>query len=464
MNQFLYWYQQWQENSIQVGFALAKVYLNSLELMNAYVSVYRRTFERIIEEKSRTFDNESAAVPGGSIPTLYKTWIKYTNKELRKELKSEEFLSLLSEYTHSFIELHSSYRVAGYPVDYFDQLLDSFKQTFRIPLSISKDFKLAPHDIVYRRGKVRLLHYRQDINKREDNKSRYLQPLLIVYAPINQFHILDLNARISVVRNLLSNGLDVYLLDCGYPSLEDNRLALSDYIDHIHHAIQTIRQQTGIEKASMLGYCWGGIFALIYAALNNDNVRNLALMATPIDFSKDETVLGTWSKTIESGAMMDEFGQMDGQLLDMIFLMRNPPRYAFDKYLKFLERLHDEEFVSTFIDTERWLYDTPPVPGNLHRQIINDCYKHNLLASNKMELDGGKRQKIDLRKVTVPLLTIVAERDDIVSLESALAVNDCVSSKDKATLRNPGGHVALCISNEAHRKLWPEVAKWILSK
>jgi polyhydroxyalkanoate synthase len=256
----------------------------------------------------------------------------------------------------------------------------------------------------------------------------------------------------------------VYLLDWGYPSLEDNRLALSDYIDHVHHAVQTIRQQAGIEKASMLGYCWGGIFALIYAALHNDNIRNLALMATPVDFSKDETVLGTWSKTIKSGAMMDEFGQMDGQLLDMIFLMRNPPRYAFDKYLKFLERLHDKDFVSTFIDTESWLYDTPPIPGNLNLQIINDCYKHNLLASNKMELDSGRRQKIDLRKVTVPLLTIVAERDDIVSLESALAVNDCVSSKDKATLRNPGGHVSLCISNEAHRKLWPEVAKWVLSR
>jgi polyhydroxyalkanoate synthase subunit PhaC len=139
--------------------------------------------------------------------------------------------------------------VAGYPVDYFDQLLDSFKQTFKVPLSISKDLKLAPHDLVYRRGKVRLLHYRQDINKREDNKSRYLQPLLIVYAPINQFHILDLNARRCVVRNLLSNGLDVYLLDWGYPGLKNKRLALSDYIDNVHEAVQTINQQAGIEKA-----------------------------------------------------------------------------------------------------------------------------------------------------------------------------------------------------------------------
>jgi polyhydroxyalkanoate synthase len=464
MSQFLYFYQQQQKNLMQLGPTLAEACLNGLQLMNTYGSIYLRAFEEMVQEKGKIFGGNTN---GRSITALYETWIKLTDKELQKELKSEQFLSLLSKYADSLVELHSAYRVAGYPIDYFDRLLDSYKQTVRVLLSI-KDFKLAPNDVVYRNGKVRLLHYHQNIHERKDNESRYQrqqpQPLLIVYAPINQFHILDLNSNKSVVRNLLSNGLDVYLLDWGYPGLEDSRLTLSDYIDHVHEAVQTIKQQARTEKVSILGYCWGGIFALIYTALNNGNVRNLALMATPVDFNKDETVLGAWSKAIDTDSMMDEFGQMDGQLLDMIFLMRNPPRYAFDKYLKFLERLHDKEFVSTFIDTESWLYDTPPIPGNLNLQIINDCYKHNLLASNKMELDSGKRQKIDLRKVTDPLLTIVAERDDIVSLESALAVNDCVSSKDKATLRNPGGHVALCISNEAHRKLWPEVAKWVLSR
>jgi polyhydroxyalkanoate synthase len=465
MSQFLYFYQQYQNNLMRLGTTFAEACLNGLQLMNTYGSIYLRAFEEMVQEKGKIFRGN---INGKSITAFYETWIKLTDKELQQELKSEQFLSLLSKYADSLVELHSAYRAAGYPIDYFDQLLDSYKQTVRIPLSISKDFKLAPNSVAYRNGKVRLLHYHQNIHERKGNESPYQrqqpQPLLIVYAPINQFHILDLNSNKSVVRNLLSNGLDVYLLDWGYPSLEDSRLTLSDYIDHVHEAVQVIKQQTRTEKVSILGYCWGGIFALIYTALNNGNVRNLALMATPVDFKKDETVLGAWSKTIDTDSMMDEFGQMDGQVLDMVFLMRNPPRYAFNKYLKFLERLQDKEFVSTFIDTESWLYDTPPVPGNLHRQIINDCYKHNLLASNKMELDGREGQKIDLRKVTVPLLTIVAERDDIISLESALAVNDCVSSKDKATLRNPGGHVALCLSNEAHRKLWPEVAKWILSK
>jgi polyhydroxyalkanoate synthase subunit PhaC len=50
------------------------------------------------------------------------------------------------------------------------------------------------------------------------------------------------------------------------------------------------------------------------------------------------------------------------------------------------------------------------------------------------------------------------------SPESTLAINDYVSSKDKRTISIAGGHVGLCISKYAHRKLWPEVPKWILSK
>ena len=455
MSQFLYLYQYQQENLLRLISTFTEAYLNSLHLVNSYNSIYLRAFEEAIKEKGTR---------GGS--TLYETWIKLTGKELQKELKSEHFLSLLSDYTNSLIEMHSIYRRTGYPVDYFDRLTDYYRQTFRIPLSIQKELDLAPYDLVYTKGKVRLLHYRSRVSDKA-GEGQHLQqqspPLLIVYAPINQFHILDLNPHRSVVRNLLSNGLDIYLLDWGYPGLEDKNLGLDDYINYVQDAVQTIIQQARSEKVSMLGYCGGGIFALIYTALNNNNVRSLALMATPVDFNKDETVLGAWSRAIDTDSMINEFGQMDGQVLDMAFLMRNPPRYAFDKYLKFLERLQDNAFVSTFIDTERWLYDTPPILGRLHRQLINDCYKQNLLASNKMELKG-REGKIDLRKVIVPILTIVAERDDLVSLESALAVNDYVSSKDKSTFRNPGGHVASCIGNEAHRRLWPEVAKWFLSK
>jgi poly(3-hydroxyalkanoate) synthetase len=40
------------------------------------------------------------------------------------------------------------------------------------------------------------------------------------------------------------------------------------------------------------------------------------------------------------------------------------------------------------------------------------------------------RKKIDLKQIDVPLLTIVAEKDDLASPESTLAIMDRVSSKE----------------------------------
>jgi hypothetical protein len=58
----------------------------------------------------------------------------------------------------------------------------------------------------------------------------------------------------------------------------------------------------------------------------------------PVDFSKDNTILANWSRVIDSDQIVDEFGHLDGQVLDIGFLMRNPPRYTFDKYLKLFKR------------------------------------------------------------------------------------------------------------------------------
>ena len=70
---------------------------------------------------------------------------------------------------------------------------------------------------------------------------------------------------------------------------------------------------------------------------------------------------------------------------------------------------------------------------------------------------------IDLKKITAPLLTIVAEDDDLISPESTLTIKDYVSSKDNASLTIAGGHVELCTGKMTHEKLWPEAAKWIIS-
>jgi polyhydroxyalkanoate synthase subunit PhaC len=75
-----------------------------------------------------------------------------------------------------------------------------------------------------------------------------------------------------------------------------------------------------------------------------------------------------------------------------------------------------------------------------------------------MKIDG---KRVDLNTVTVPLLTIVAENDNLVSFESSLEINNNISSTKKRTIKVPGGHVGLCISSTAHKWIWHEAAEWI---
>ena len=476
---------------------LAESYYNTLKLNHFYNLIYFKTFEENLQNEPTDTTTKS----------FYKSWMKLVDREIDKELKSDSFKSLLADYTNSIIKLRGLYREIGYPVDYFDSVLDTFRREYMHLLSLSKDYKLSKFEVINKNRKTRLLHY-SDINIDVHNKNncnsnsdrneernssisrkRQQQPLLIVYAPINRFHIMDLNPKTSVVRSLLSHGIDVYLLDLGYATKEDSYLSLADYVEYVNDAVQVIKAKTGLDKISILGYCWGGILALMYAAQkenNTKNIKSLALMATPVDFSKDDTTLANWSRAVDIDKMMDEFGGMSGYILDLLFVMRNPPRYAFDKYLKLLDKLNDSEFVDTFFDVEKWLYDTPSIPGTLFRQIITKCYKENLLVvPNKIEInhkeigkekvrqqqqyqqseqeEHNERDKINLGNITVPLLMIDAQKDDLVTTDSALALSNYTSSKEKKTMINPGGHVALCISDAAHKKLWPEVAEWILS-
>jgi polyhydroxyalkanoate synthase subunit PhaC len=463
----------------QLMVSFMDAYFSGLRLSNTYNLVYLRAFERILAEQSREItEAATTAVTSADIigihfvkklESMYNSWLKNVDKELETVLKSEHFTTLLSEYTHSLMELRSLFKKSGYPIDYLDWLFDWYVRSHMVFSLIQKESNLAPFDIVYTKGKARLLHFcknGQEISsssKKQDQQQQ--QPLLIIYAPINTFHILDLNPNRSVVRTLLaSESLDIYLLDWGYPDLKDDYLSLDDYLGYVADAAKAIKDLTKLDKISVLGYCWGGLFALIHATLHPEEVRKLVLMAVPIDFSKDDTILSRWSKTIDVDHMIDEFGHMDGQVLNLGFIMRNPPRYGFDKYLKLFQKSYDRAFVETFVDVERWLYDTPPIPGPLFQQIVNDCYRNNKLISGDMEIAAkeGKKQKVDIKKsITMPVLSVVAQRDDLVSPASSLAINDHIATNDKTVLENPGGHVALCIGNNAHKKLWPEVATWL---
>jgi polyhydroxyalkanoate synthase len=434
--------------SLYQGFTLEyfKIITSILKISSIYTEIYYDTFTKALK----------------STKDIYNEWITLMDNRFDKELRSDRFTHALTDYINSYVNLHGIIsKINPYMVRYSDIILEqimyiafnSYTSNLALALSVYRELDSTPYDVVWQQGKTRLLHYKGNASSKP--------PILIVYAMINRYHIMDISKEKSVVRRLIENGLDVYLLDWGHASYTEDGLSLKYYIECIDESIKKILEISKYDKVSLLGYCWGGIVALIYASLHKERLSSLIVMAAPVDTSKDDGILARWAKSIDAKRLVAEYGHMNGQMLDIAFFMRNPIRYGILKYISLWKRFNDRSFIDTFVAVERWLYNTPYVPGKLYEQIIEECYKKNILVYDKAELDGIS---FSLRSIDVPLLTIVAENDDLTSPESTIAVNYHVSSKDKSILKIPGGHVGLCISTAAHKNLWPEVARWVISK
>ena len=107
-------------------------------------------------------------------------------------------------------------------------------------------------------------------------------PLLMVYALINRETMLDLQPGRSVVENLLKEGIDLYMIDWGYPTRKDRYLTIDDHVNgYMDNIVDFIRERHSVPKINLMGICMGGTFCIMYSALHPEKVKNLITTVTP---------------------------------------------------------------------------------------------------------------------------------------------------------------------------------------
>ena len=340
----------------------------------------------------------------------------------------------------------------------------------------------TPSHKIYSENKYSLFHYdvpgkETEVEKRKkertitnyDHPTDISTPILVIYAFINRHYILDLLPDSSIVRNLQRQGLDIFATDWGTPSAYDKKLTIGHYVNnYLTDAIAHITKHTGSDKVSLFGYCWGGNLALMLAALHPQKIKNIVTLATPGDFSSDNNLLSIWTRSINPDSIVDTFGNVPGSFINSAFLLRSPVDYLHKYPHFFFERTEplDLESIIEFFATETWLYDSPPVIGEIYRQFVRDCYQNNLFIKNQMSIheDNAPGIRIDLRKIKAPFLNVIASKDDLVAPTSSKALNDVIGSSDKSVLEFNSGHVGACIGSRAHKELWPKVGEWLKAR
>ena len=284
----------------------------------------------------------------------------------------------------------------------------------------------------------------------------------MVDALINRETMLDLQRGRSVVETFLQNGIDLYMIDWGYPTRKDRFLTIDDHVNgYIGTMVDIVRDRCGVDKINLMGICMGGTFCVIYSALHPEKIKNLVTTVTPTHFDTDKGLLHTWMKAVDADAMVDAFGNMPGDLLNFGFLLLNPARLMIDKYVGFFENMDSKEFVENFIRMEKWIFDSPDVPGETFRQFINDCYKQNLLIQSSMAVGG---RTVDLRQITLPFLNIYGKFDHLVPPQACAPLTAMVGSTDKEEICLETGHIGIYVSSKCQREFAPKIASWLKAR
>jgi polyhydroxyalkanoate synthase len=339
-------------------------------------------------------------------------------------------------------------------VDEINEFNAKLSQGFDTLLNLDEiEVGVSEKEAVYEEDNLVLYHFKSRTKKQNS------VPLLIVYALVNRPYMADLQDGRSMVQGLLDEGVDVYLIDWGYPDAADKYLTLDDYINgYINNCVDVICERHNRKNINVLGICQGGAFSLCYTSLHQEKVKNLITTVTPVDFHTKDDLLSHMVRNVDVDQVVDTMGNIPGEVLNMAFLSLKPYSLMGQKYVDLVNILDDKDKAMNFMRMEKWIFDSPDLAGEAYREFIKQFYQENGLVKGTVKVGDDV---VDLGKITIPVLNIYAIHDHLVPPDSSKALEGCVSSKDYQSLEFPGGHIGIYVSGKAQKMIPPSVASWL---
>jgi polyhydroxyalkanoate synthase len=320
----------------------------------------------------------------------------------------------------------------------------------------------TPRDTLLRDGSARLYRFRRPANGPGAGERGAREPLLILPSLIHRWYVLDLHPGSSLVEALVAGGIDTYCLDWGVPNDEDRYLGWDDLVARMERAVRRVLRVSGASRLALLGYSMGGTLSAIHAALHERQVAALVNLAGPIDFDRTGTLRTMMDARWFDAHAVAAAGNVTAAQVRQGFYALRPTMQA-AKLAMLLEHA-DEPWGSglTFVDRwraiETWSNDIVPFPGAAYATWVGELWQRNTLVRGEHHARG---RRVDLARITCPLLTICAERDAICPPAAAQALHAHARAKVKDVLVAPGGHVGMVIGRRAPRVLYPAIVEWL---
>jgi len=320
------------------------------------------------------------------------------------------------------------------------------QQTDLDAFEVGRNLAVTPGKVIFENDLIQLIQYAP--TTAEVHKT----PLLIVPPWINKFYIVDLNEKKSLIRWLVDQGHSVFVVSWVNPTEKQKDETWESYMQKgVLTALTKTLEETGAEKANIVGYCIGGTMlgtTLAYmAATGDDRVASATFFTSQFEFSDagelqafvDEEVLDT----IESA--VDEHGFLAAENMFNAFNCLRATDliwgFVINNYL-----LGKENFP---FDLLYWNSDSTAMPGRVHVFYLDSFYNQNLLATGDFEVGGIE---LDLSAVRLPCYHVATIEDHIAPPDSVFRGIKLLSNADNKLVLAGSGHIAGVVNPPAGKK------------
>ncbi|MBB4661205.1 alpha/beta fold hydrolase [Conexibacter arvalis] len=283
-------------------------------------------------------------------------------------------------------------------------------------------------------------------------------PVLLVpplAAPATCF---DLRRGCSVAEHLRAADHRTYLVDYGAIAFGDRNLGIEHWIDEvIPRSIDAVLADSGAEQVQLVGWCLGGIMALLVAADQPARIRSVAMVASPIDSSAVPLVAPLRPLVNLAGGSVGTLAYKALGGAPAPLVRRAYQLAGFDKYVMkpftLATNLDDRDFLAQVEAVDRFMASMLAYPGRTFGQIYHRMLRRNDLAQGRMVL--GQRT-IELAGVTAPVLSIAGEGDGIAPVKAVHRVAELLPGAASVRVASaPGGHLGVLTGRAARRTTWP---------
>ncbi|MDO9074700.1 MAG: poly-beta-hydroxybutyrate polymerase N-terminal domain-containing protein [Rubrivivax sp.] len=349
-----------------------------------------------------------------------------------------------------------------------------------LPYAVGKDVAVTPGKVVYRNALFELIQYTPTTAQVHN------EPLLVVPSCIMKYYILDLSPRNSMVRYLVDQGFTVFMMSWKNPDADDRELGMQDYLRRgVMEAMAVVKSRADAPRIHALGYCLGGTFLAIVAAVlgrlqrqaaarptapntpaaargaaappprrRGDDLRpeslpelaSVTLLAAQTDFSEPGE-LGVFIDDDQLRTLRENMartGYLSGRAMAASFQFLNSSDLVWARNTRRYLLGQDDGGN----DMMSWNADVTRLPERMHDEYLSSLFLNNALAAGHYRCGG---EGVALRDISMPLLVLGTVRDHVSPWRSVYKIH-LLTDTDTTFVLAAGGHNAGIVSEPGHPK------------